>query len=353
MWSLYIKRLYSISLTIKPINHFFMKRTLLSVLTLALLGAAQAQTRNTLLMKPGPDCGIDAVVAINNTAALNWQNTNYGANPQMYAIAWTFFANGGTEGYFRSLIDFRDLDLVPQNANVVSATLRLYGVPTSPHTPGNSGANISWVQQVTSAWTEFGVTWNTQPTVTPVNQVAIPASTSVWNYNVAVNVTAMVQAMVNQPAANRFGFRIMLQTEAIYRSLLFASSDHATPALWPELEVTYEYQCAQSSQPPASITAIPDMVQTDDVDNDETLSVFPNPATGMVTLNFNGGIESGAIVSVTNSLGQTVKQASFTTVKGTNRHQMDLSGLATGNYSVNIRFTNPAVAPMFKKIVVK
>lgn len=322
------------------------------MVALALLGASQAQTRNTLLMKPGPDCGIDAVIAINNTASLNWQNTNYGANPQLYAIAWTFFANGGTEGYFRSLIDFRDLDLVPQNATVTSATLRLFGVSSSPHTPGNSGANISWVQRVTSTWSEFAVTWNTQPTVTTVNQVAIPASTSTWNYNVALNVTAMVQDMVNQPAANRFGFRILLQTEAIYRSLLFASSDHATPALWPELEVTYEYECRQI-QPAQSITAVPDMVPVNDVDDEEALMIFPNPATGLVTLSFNSGIDSEAVISLGNSLGQTVKQLSFAAQKGTNNYQINISDLAAGNYNVSIRFMNPALAPMFKKVVVK
>jgi hypothetical protein len=50
----------------------------------------------------------------------------------------------------------------------------------------------------------------------------------------------MVQDMVTNPATN-FGFMLRLETEILYRSLLFASSDHSNSALWPELTVSYKY----------------------------------------------------------------------------------------------------------------
>jgi len=323
-----------------------MKTTLLSLMALALMGASQAQTRNTLIMKPGANCGFDAVIRTNTVAALNWDNTNYGNSPEIDAVAWTWYASGGGPGTVRSLINFRDLSLIPTGATVVSATLRLYAVPAP--SIANSGTNDCWVQRVTSTWTETGVTWTNQPTATATNQVAIPGSTST-TYNVALNVTAMVQDMVNLTPTNRFGFRILLQTEATYRSMVFASSDHATAALWPELEVVYEYQCAL----PRPDAPVGNMEQADAINTDRGLEIFPNPSTGLVTLNFYSAVESEATIGVTDMKGQTVKQFSLTTVKGENRYQADLSGMATGNYNVNIRFANPALAPLAKGVVVK
>ncbi len=170
---------------------------------------------------------------------------------------------------------------------------------------------------------------------------------STWNYDVALNVTNLVQDMVNLSAANRFGFLFSLQTEVRYRSLVFASSDNSDPNLWPELEVTYTYACAQ----PRPSAAMDDMLRADDPATLGAFEVFPNPAAGLVHLSFDGSMASEAMIQVTNTLGQTVKQVNINTVQGMNRHEMDLSDLPAGNYNISIHFTDGAIEPIVKKVL--
>jgi hypothetical protein len=211
--------------------------------------------QTTVTFKPDSIIGKDAVIWTTGKCILNGNtlpcaDINYGNWPELLQDAWTWGALGcPNEGHIRSLIKFEQLSTIPTNAQIVSAELKLFGVPSSSSTQGNSSypgapfgtSNQSLIQKVTSIWNEQTVTWNTQPTTTTANQITIPASTSQWNWNFSDNssdLVAMVQDMVTNPATN-FGFMLKLQTEIHYRSLIFASSDHSNPALWPELTVTY------------------------------------------------------------------------------------------------------------------
>jgi hypothetical protein len=206
----------------------------------------------TLTLQPGPTEGQDArpsarqgCSGIDNSANINFPDVD------LAICAWTFSANGCSTGQYRSFLKFTGLSAIPQSATILSAKLSLYGVASSlsspqgnsyyPGSPYNSyGTNECWLKRVTGDWSESTITWNNQPAVTDANRIAIPASTLQWGYNVTdIDVTEMVKGMVNIANANH-GFSLMHQVEEYYRSMTFASSDHADATKRPKLVVTYK-----------------------------------------------------------------------------------------------------------------
>jgi PKD domain len=224
----------------KKFKHFLMVAFLLASHVLS--------AQFTATFKPDALVGQDAMIN-RNDACTNWGNSNYGNNAELDAYAWTWYGSGCGPGAGRGLIRFDQLNTLPAGAVITYAELRLFGVATSGNSQGNShypgspypNDNSTWVRRVTTPWAEGTVTWNTQPGFTTVDQVTVPASTTQWNYNVALNVTSQVIAMM-APSANN-GFMLMLQNENYYRSLLFASSDHPDAARWPELYIKYDLPC--------------------------------------------------------------------------------------------------------------
>jgi len=224
----------------------------------------QAQTV-TVTFKPDSIVGNDAIISISDVSCTPSAGVNYGNAMEFQATAWTFTSQSCPWRTARSLLKFIELSTIPSNATILSAELKLFGVPSSssilvgnssyPGSPYNNSSlppgssynttNESVIQKITSTWDEQTVTWNTQPTTTTLNQIQIPNTTSQWNWNFTINTTQFpqltdwVQDWVNNPD-NNFGFMVKLENENYYRSVLFASSDHTNPALWPELTVTYE-----------------------------------------------------------------------------------------------------------------
>jgi len=201
---------------------------------LALLFTSIAGAQTTVVLQPDSCDGKDAVVA--SCIPCGFHNTNYGETNELSAIAWTA---SGTTSLVRALMQF-NLSEIPLNATVSSAKLSLYHNPTGSN-PGHSqlsGSNEAYLMRVTSDWSESNVTWDNQPTTTSQDQVVFPASLNDTQDYLDLDVTALVQQMVDDPSQN-FGFMLQLQNESYYRSLLFASSDHADPLLHPKLEITY------------------------------------------------------------------------------------------------------------------
>ena len=175
-------------------------------------------------------------------------NMNFGNDPVIYILSWTYTALGCPNGTSRTLLRFNELATIPIDAVITRAELKLYGLPASSGT-GNSSypgtpfplSNQSFIQRITSVWNEKTVTWNTQPTTSTNSQITIPQSTTQWNWNFtdsSANLLAMVQDMVANPSQN-FGFMFRLETEAVYRQLVFASNSNPDVALRPELTITY------------------------------------------------------------------------------------------------------------------
>ena len=206
----------------------------------------------TATFKPNATVGKDAPImkfdndCIATITTETPANINYGAESTLYMKDWTWSSIGCNGGTLRSLLCFTQLDTIPDNAVILSATLRLYGTNADrntsyPGAPSGFHSNTVIVQQVTSPWNESTVTWNTQPTTTTTNQFTIPQSNAEYNWNCTISNSDLVAMVQNMVSGNNYGFMLKLETEVHYRNMVFSSSDCSDSTLWPELEITYRY----------------------------------------------------------------------------------------------------------------
>lgn len=204
-----------------------MKKVLLTFMTLFAGNLLIAS--NSITLTPDAVSGKDVMI-------VDYLPTNnLGTHPDLQANAWTF---SPTPGVLRSLIQF-DYSSLPNGAVVTSAYLSLFesvGSNSGDHST-TSGSNEAWLQRVTSNWDETTVTWATQPSTTTANEITLPASTSANQNYPNIDVTLLVQDMVN--SGNNYGFMLRLVTEQHYRRLNFASSDNSNSALHPSLVINY------------------------------------------------------------------------------------------------------------------
>lgn len=204
----------------------------LSVLLISLPGISQT----TITIQPDGQNGNDAMI----WAAPNYgnDNVNYGSTDQLVLNAWT---NSSVNDTIRVLLEF-DLSNVPVGAVISNAKLSLYNNPDGASHNGQhqnlAGTNEWSINRITEAWDESVVTWNTKPTYTTTNQIIMNASTSPNQDFTDINVTALVQDMIDNPSTG-FGFYLKLQDESPYKALVFASSEHSDLNKRPRLEITY------------------------------------------------------------------------------------------------------------------
>jgi hypothetical protein len=209
-----------------------MKKTI-TIIILLLYCAVLSYSQKTITIQPDSIAGKDALLH----GLTSEKDKNSGNSAQLPVCAWTF---DGEEGIVRSVFEF-DLKSIPKKANVIRAQLTLYawdkakGGDLGQH-QALSGPNDCWIEKVTSPWDEKTVTWNTQPETTIQGRVGFSLLTKEANQNVCVDVTELVQDMINNPTTN-FGFMLKLQNESYYRRVNFCSSDHENPALHPKLEI--------------------------------------------------------------------------------------------------------------------
>ncbi|MBL7713294.1 MAG: DNRLRE domain-containing protein [Chitinophagaceae bacterium] len=230
--------------------------TMISCLLVGYTSVAQTLIR----LKPGPVKGEDAKISISYgciPAGATEPNEvrNFGDDPELDYMAWTLAALSCGDVIERALIRFVAMDTLPPDkcATLVKAELNLFGVPSSEswgtnYFPGSPypQANPGWVERVTGDWDEHTLRWNTQPSVTGVNRVAIPYTTARWGWNTSLDVTLLVQDILASGVNN--GFRLRLQNENLYRAVLLASSDHSNAALWPELVLYFDSMSVQATR---------------------------------------------------------------------------------------------------------
>jgi hypothetical protein len=130
----------------------------------------------------------------------------------------------------RSYLMF-NLSDIPQGSTVISALLEVCRTNSSgPDTTHE-------LRPATSAWTEDGITWNTQPalssTTTPY-VIAAPSSAGC----VSLSVKDDVQTWVDGPTAN-FGWRIADLDEPNAPLVEWATRENSSSGLRPKLDVTY------------------------------------------------------------------------------------------------------------------
>ncbi len=201
----------------------------------------------TLTLQPGPKDGDDLWIK-------NWiGHPTYAdtCDSKVGLVKGLTYTLNGSVVYTRSIIKFDGLSSVPSNANIVSATLYLYG-PTpsskdvSKHLPmGNTsypgstkGDNSCLLQRITSNWNASTICWNNPPVSTTVDQFEMPASNKQWKYDVAMDVSAMVKMMIASPSANN-GFLLKLKTEELPRAMGFLSANATEQDRRPKLVVSY------------------------------------------------------------------------------------------------------------------
>ena len=255
--------------------------------------------------------GTDATISTSDV------NGNYPNHTEELAMTWSC---SGNPCLGRSLLEF-DLTSIPANAVIDSAYLKLYadlnnaGQNGIPGQPTYGSDNAGFVSRITQSWTENSVTWNNQPATTLQNQVVIPQSVS-GAENYVLDVTSMVQDMINNPASS-YGFLLREQNEiTYYNSLIFASGDAADANAHPRLKICYTI--------PAGIV---------ETANDNSLNIFPNPASNQLTItNPRFAIES---IVVFDMLGQKVYSERPTNIN----HQLtvNVSELSSGIYFVKVK----------------
>lgn len=181
---------------------------------------------------------LDAYIGYNEGSPIN-ANTNAGNAAELPVYSWTVLGN---QVYGRFLINF-PLDTIPSGSQILSAKLYLFGYPENYPSfampQGNTGDNMLLVQRVTESWDESTVTWNNQPASTNVDQIELPASTSIWNYHV---LEADITTLINQCyTSNNFGLLVKLKTEENFRSIGFLSNEYADVTKRPMLLVTFRH----------------------------------------------------------------------------------------------------------------
>ncbi|MCP4125349.1 MAG: DNRLRE domain-containing protein [Bacteroidetes bacterium] len=150
----------------------------------------------------------DARISV-KPADIGEANTNYGDFEGLTAQAQTTNSN---PVQYRGLLQF-DLSSIESGSTILNAKLSLYYNPNSVHMQSSqSGSNACYLQRVISNWDQSTVTWNTQPSITTTNQVTLPQSSSSTQDYPDINVTQLVQDMVDNPAEGQ-GFLLRLITE--------------------------------------------------------------------------------------------------------------------------------------------
>lgn len=207
-----------------------MTRMLTTGIMVCLCGLASAQSVDQLYSNKdaviGYHYGINS--ADNNYNSADW----YGAMSQD--------GNHGGPNHARSLIYF-DLSAYAPGTPIDDATLDLFGRGPvagtgAAATVGNTGSTACVIERVTSAWQDNTVTWNTMPSSTTVNSVTLPVSTQTIEDYEGIDVTDMVQDMVNMPGSSH-GFLIRLVVEQPTRSLFFCGNGFADATKRPRLNV--------------------------------------------------------------------------------------------------------------------
>ncbi|MBU1718110.1 MAG: DNRLRE domain-containing protein, partial [Bacteroidetes bacterium] len=158
-----------------------------------------------------------------------YPTTNLGTYVGFAATVWTF---SGTPAIYRSLMEL-DVTGIPADATITRADLYLYGLAHDP----NTHSNASYMQTVTSSWTESTVTWNTAPSATSTGQLSIPG-TSGSTENDTVDIKTFTQDWVDGTTDN-YGMMMLLQNETPFAKLYYGSSDNADSEKHPKVEIEY------------------------------------------------------------------------------------------------------------------
>lgn len=284
-------------------------RKIIYTFLLTIISIQFCLSQTTLILQPDSAIGKDALLH----GLSNEVNRNYGKNGQFVASGWTF---DGEPAVMRSIIDF-NLKNIPLGAKILNAELSLYAWKDDYNSMKLhwyfDGSNECWLERVTDDWTEFNVKWNNQPKTTTYNRVSIPCSTSQTQDYLNINVTQLVQDIVNFPDSS-FGFMLKLKNELYYRNMNFCSSDHPNASLHPKLQVVID-----------NSTELQEQFSTE-----PQFLLYPNPIRDKLNIDLNGyNLTKKMNFILYNQLGQEIKYH----VIDDNKFNIDLSKTYSGIYT--------------------
>jgi hypothetical protein len=178
----------------------------------------------TPAITPAPTT-ISLVSTADAFATQNTPNKNQGSNTNMRV-------DGETGKLERSFVKF-DLSSIRGQTTVDSAMLTLCfsSIPQA-----DAQGRSHEVRRMTSPWTETGLTWATQPTVstTVTGVLTVPSGIDCLTVDVTTDVRAWVSGATN------YGWRIAYWSEAELRpQVAYATRENPDSNLWPTLKITY------------------------------------------------------------------------------------------------------------------
>jgi hypothetical protein len=203
-------------------------------------GATGVDTVSIHVLPGQPITQTISVIDANDAVLADWggsDNSNL-VPPDWHISHWT---KSSISYVSRAAFKF-DLSAIPANATIESAELFLYSYP-SPTLTGNfvdanfGSVNGLYLQRIVDSWTETGLNWAGQPSVTTTGQIAIPATTQ-SQQDLTLDVKDMVTKMISE---QNNGFMLRLQNEnTVYNIRIFVSpSNTAHVSKRPKLVVTY------------------------------------------------------------------------------------------------------------------
>src|SRR5690349_3292330 len=131
-------------------------------------------TEKTITFQSNPSDGSSMYVTYNDMEPA-WATGNvYNFPTVTQELVVSATTNGGETIIARAFLGF-NLDTLPEDAQIVSAKLSLYGLSSYYTIPqGNLGENNLLIQRVTDNWNQTTVNWNNQPSTTGEGQIELP-----------------------------------------------------------------------------------------------------------------------------------------------------------------------------------
>lgn len=221
-------------------------------------------------------------------------------------------ASGTGENAGWGIMDF-DFSSIPTGSTIIAANLKLYAFGTGfslPLPSGHDGTNSSYISRIISPWDEYTVTWNTRPDFTATNQVTLPESINPYEDYTDIDVTALVQDIINDPTGSS-GLCLRLVDESPTAGLLFASTNFGDDSKLQKLSVTYEGPNTIANQ------------------NNEAFNIiaYPNPTNNEICLQYNASTQTVFSVEIVNSIGEMLMSTDYTSIIGENNITLDLREL--------------------------
>lgn len=289
-------------------------KKLLSIPLLLASMASIAQVSHTIVLRPGPTEAYNATI---------WKEMNNANTTDQNIIAEAWTAGGAVT--LRSAFKF-SMPTLPPNATFVSATLYLYGNPTSVHTQGHSSypsapygtTNEGWLKRIVSPWALSTVSWSNMPVTTNIDSVGLPASTGQYQ-NYVINVNKMVKNMLDTPSAG-YGFLMTMQNESTYRALIFGSSAHPDSNYRPKLVINYTTSSTGVSQLSSQ---------------SEMMNIYPNPANDKLFVELYNSRDEDVQLQLVDMLGHCVAKVN-TRATADDQIQMDVANLPRGMYVLKV-----------------